>query len=129
MRFSPDFCASRLAQFVARDAGLRAELPNRGTQTLKTGDGEPRTGDRTPREPESPGTQRPTVPFVSSSIAESSGGVYSPLAFLNFAAVSHPCVVSAGAPARNQIAIRVSKIIQPNEDVCMKGQIGFPHRW
>ena len=80
-------------------------------------------------EPESPGTQRPTVPFVSSSIAESSGGVHSPLAFLNFAAVSHPCVVSAGAPARNQIAISVSKIIQPNEDVGMKGHIGFPHRW
>ena len=31
---------------------------------------------------------------------------------------------SDGAPARNQIAINVSKIMQPNEDVRMKGQIG-----
>jgi len=33
--------------------------------------------------------------------------------------------MSDGAPARNQAAIRASKIMQPNEDVRMKGQIGF----
>jgi len=35
---------------------------------------------------------------------------------------------SEGAPAKNQIAISASKIMQPNEDVRMKGQIGVPQR-
>ena len=30
---------------------------------------------------------------------------------------------------RNQIAIMASKIMQPHEEVRMKGQIGFPHQW
>src|SRR5258708_4410395 len=34
-----------------------------------------------------------------------------------------------GAPAKNQIAIRASKIMQPNDDVDMNGQIGWPYRW
>src|SRR4030095_1776429 len=34
-----------------------------------------------------------------------------------------------GAPARNQSAITASNIMQPNDDVGMKGQIGWPQRW
>ena len=33
-----------------------------------------------------------------------------------------------GVPSRNQEAIIVSKIMQPNEDVGMKGQMGLPQR-
>ena len=31
-----------------------------------------------------------------------------------------------GAPARNHTAMTVSKIMQPNDDVGMNGQIGLP---
>ena len=34
-----------------------------------------------------------------------------------------------GAPVRNQSAIAASRIMQPNDDVGMKGQIGLPQRW
>ena len=34
-----------------------------------------------------------------------------------------------GAPARNQIAINVSKIVHPNDELGMNGQIGFPRKW
>ncbi len=34
-----------------------------------------------------------------------------------------------GAPARNQNAMTASKIMHPNDDVGMKGQIGLPQRW
>jgi hypothetical protein len=34
-----------------------------------------------------------------------------------------------GAPARNHIAMSVSKIIQPQEEAGMNGQIGLPHKW
>ena len=34
-----------------------------------------------------------------------------------------------GAPARNQSAMTASKIMHPNDDVGMKGQIGLPQRW
>jgi hypothetical protein len=40
-----------------------------------------------------------------------------------------PDVTREGAPAKNQIAISVSKIMQPNDDVGMNGQIGLPQRW
>lgn len=33
-----------------------------------------------------------------------------------------------GAPDRNQIAMAESKIMQPNDDVGMNGQIAFPYR-
>jgi hypothetical protein len=34
-----------------------------------------------------------------------------------------------GAPARNHIAMSVSKIMHPNEDVGMNGQMGLPQKW
>ena len=37
-------------------------------------------------------------------------------------------VPTDGAPARNQMAMIVSKIKQPKDDVDMKGQIGFPKK-
>jgi hypothetical protein len=37
--------------------------------------------------------------------------------------------ISAGAPARNQIAMSESKIMQPHDEVGMNGQIGLPHKW
>jgi len=40
-----------------------------------------------------------------------------------------PSPTIEGAPARNQNAITASKIMQPNDDVGMKGQIGLPQRW
>jgi 5-carboxyvanillate decarboxylase len=36
---------------------------------------------------------------------------------------------SDGAPAKNHTAISESKIIQPQDEVGMKGQIGLPHKW
>jgi hypothetical protein len=36
-------------------------------------------------------------------------------------------VILEGAPARNQSAMIASKIMHPNEEVGMNGQIGFPH--
>ena len=33
-----------------------------------------------------------------------------------------------GAPARNHIAIMLSKIMQPNAELGMNGQIGLPQR-
>ena len=44
-----------------------------------------------------------------------------------------PCLLDPnanieGAPARNQSAIAASKIMHPNDDVGMKGQIGLPQR-
>src|SRR5262245_812652 len=35
----------------------------------------------------------------------------------------------ARAPAMNQMARTASKIMQPNEDVGMNGQMGLPHMW
>ena len=35
---------------------------------------------------------------------------------------------SDGAPARNHGAIAVSKIMQPNAELGMNGQMGLPHR-
>ena len=35
---------------------------------------------------------------------------------------------SEGAPTKNQIAIKLSKIRHPKEEVGMKGQIGLPHK-
>src|SRR5258705_78204 len=48
--------------------------------------------------------------------------------------VAGPCLwdpspTIEGAPARNQNAITASNIMQPNDDVGMKGQIGLPQRW
>jgi hypothetical protein len=40
-----------------------------------------------------------------------------------------PSPTIEGAPARHQNAITASKIMQPNDDVGMKGQIGLPQRW
>jgi hypothetical protein len=40
-----------------------------------------------------------------------------------------PDVTREGEPAKNQIAISVSKIMQPNDDVGMNAQIGLPQRW
>jgi hypothetical protein len=37
-------------------------------------------------------------------------------------------LVTPGAPARNHIPTTVSKITQPNDDVGMNGQIGWPQR-
>jgi len=34
-----------------------------------------------------------------------------------------------GAPAINQMARTASKIMQPNEDVGMNGQMGLPQTW
>jgi hypothetical protein len=34
-----------------------------------------------------------------------------------------------GAPDKNHTAMKASKIMHPNEDVGMKGQIGLPHKW
>jgi hypothetical protein len=42
---------------------------------------------------------------------------------------SQICWISAGTPARNQIAMPASKILLPQEDVGMNGQIGLPHKW
>ncbi len=39
------------------------------------------------------------------------------------------CWISAGAPARNQIAMTASKIMHPQEEVGMNGQIGLPKKW
>jgi hypothetical protein len=36
------------------------------------------------------------------------------------------CWISAGAPARNQIAMAASKIMRPQGDVGMNGQSGYP---
>ena len=33
-----------------------------------------------------------------------------------------------GAPARNHGAIKLSKIMQPNAELGMNGQMGLPHR-
>ena len=44
-------------------------------------------------------------------------------------ACGDPSPTIEGAPARNQSAITASKIMQPNDDVGMKGQIGLPQRW
>jgi len=38
-------------------------------------------------------------------------------------------VNTEGAPDKNHTAMKASKIMHPNEDVGMKGQIGLPHKW
>src|ERR1700682_118133 len=34
-----------------------------------------------------------------------------------------------GVPAKNQRAMRASKIMHPNDDAGIKGQIGLPQKW
>jgi hypothetical protein len=69
------------------------------------------------------------IVLVHGGFVDGSGwqGVYKALK-KNGYAVNFPSGNIAGAPDRNQTAMNESKIMHPNDDVGMNGQIGLPQK-